>query len=138
MTDPIADLLTRIRNAKAVGKTEVVLPYSKIKEEIGKILESEKYVLKSEKIAASTAEGGSKFDSLKIDLKYLDDKNKEPAIKSLKRISKPGQRIYVASEKLPVVLGGQGIAIISTSRGLMTNIEARKKKLGGEVICEIY
>lgn len=136
MTDPIADMLTRLRNAIAVGKTEVVLPFSKIKFEIGKILESQGYIEKNEMIKPDLNKNYGQFDVLKIDLKYSE--NKEPAIRSLTRISKPGQRVYAASDKLPKVLGGIGIAIISTSQGLITDKEARKKKLGGEVLCEIY
>jgi len=128
MTDPIADMLTRIRNALAVNKTEVIMPFSKIKFSIGKILEREGWVNKIEKIEEN-------YGQIKIDLKY---NKKQPAISGLKRISKPGCRIYVNKDNLPVVLNDQGIAIISTSSGIMTNKEARKKRLGGEVICEIW
>lgn len=134
MTDPIADMLTRIRNALAVRKPEVVLPYSKIKIAIAEILYQYNYIKKAEKIAAGVA--GNKFDEIKISLKYLG--GKEPAIRNLKRISKPGRRIYATKDELPVVLNNLGIAIISTSQGLMTNKEAKKKSLGGEVVCEIY
>jgi small subunit ribosomal protein S8 len=136
MTDPIADMLTRIRNALAVNKPEVILPFSKIKFEIGKILESHGYIEKNELITPELSKNEGQFDALKIILKYSD--NKEPAIRSLVRISKPGQRVYAAKENLPKVLGGMGIAIISTSQGLMTDKEARKRKLGGEILCEIY
>ncbi len=136
MTDPIADMLTRIRNALAVGKAEVVLPFSKMKFEIGKILEAEGFVKKAEKLSAQPSPKENKFDLLKVDLKYSADR--EPAIRGLNKISKPGQRIYVTKDKLPQVLSGLGIAIISTSQGLMTNKEARKRHLGGELICEIY
>ncbi|MEA2064785.1 MAG: 30S ribosomal protein S8 [Patescibacteria group bacterium] len=125
MTDPIADMLTRIRNAMAVNKPDVVLPLSKIKLKIAEILEKEKYIEKFEK----------KDSNVLIALKY---KNRQPAISHLKRISKPGCRIYVNSDNLPIVLDYLGIAIISTSEGVMTNKEAWKKKIGGEVICEIY
>ena len=136
MTDPIADMLTRIRNALAVGKTEVVLPFSKMKFEIGKILEDNGFIEKTEKIAAIPGQKENKFEQLKINLKYLEDK--EPAIRNLKKVSKSGQRVYSTKDQLPKVLGGLGIAIISTSEGLMTDKEARKRKLGGEVICEIW
>ena len=137
MTDPISDMLTRIRNASAVGKDEVVLPMSKIKREIAKILEREGWVGKVEVIKIKSEKNSSAvFDNLKIALKYKNGKNS--AISSLKRISKPGLKIYVNKDKLPKVLNNLGIAIISTSQGLMTNKEARKKKVGGEVICEIY
>lgn len=136
MTDPISDMLTRIRNASLVKKTEVVLPMSKIKHEIAKILEKDGWIEKVEVIKSAGAKNGSKvFDELKIKLKY---NNKKSAIKSLKRISKPGLRVYVDKDKLPRVLNNLGIAIISTSQGLMTNKDARKKKIGGEVLCEIY
>lgn len=134
MTDPIADMLTRIRNALAVRKPEVVLPYSKIKMAMAEILYQHGYIKKVEKIAAKAV--GNKFDEIKISLKYLG--GKESAIRNLKRISKPGRRVYATKDKLPVVLNNLGIAIISTSLGLMTNKEAKKKDLGGEVICEIY
>jgi small subunit ribosomal protein S8 len=136
MTDPIADMLTRIRNALAVRKAEVVLPFSKMKFEIGKILEDSGLIEKTEKIAAIPNQKENKFEQLKINLKYL--KEKEPAIRSLKKISKPGQRVYATKDQLPKVLGGLGMSIISTSQGLMTDKEARKRKLGGEVICEIW
>jgi small subunit ribosomal protein S8 len=129
MTDPIADMLTRIRNAQAVKKPEVILPFSKMKYAVAKILEKEGWVQKSEKVK-------NDFDKIKIELKYNEEK--EPAIRSLKRISKPGRRVYAKSNELPHVLGNLGVAVISTSRGVMTNKEARKKKLGGEVLCEIY
>lgn len=136
MTDPISDMLTRIRNASLVRKPEVVLPMSKIKHEIAKILQREGWVVKVEVIKSKGIKNGSKiFDELKIELKY---NNKESAIKSLKRISKPGLRVYADKDKLPKVLNNLGIAIISTSQGLMTNREAKKKKIGGEVLCEIY
>lgn len=133
MTDPIADMLTRIRNALAVKKPEVVLPFSKIKMEIAEILKQSGYIKEVEKIEKGNND--SNHDEIKIYLKY---QGSQPAITSLKRISKPGRRLYVPSDKLPVVLNNLGIAIISTSQGLMTNKEAKKKKLGGEIICEIY
>ncbi|MFA5021629.1 MAG: 30S ribosomal protein S8 [Patescibacteria group bacterium] len=131
MTDPIADMLTRIRNALAVRKPEVVLPFSKIKIAIAEILKQNGYIKQVEKIEGV----GGKFNEIRIVLKY---NSKEPAIENLKRISKPGRRVYVPKDKLPIVLNNLGIAIISTPQGLMTNKEAKKKNLGGEVICEIY
>ena len=133
MTDPISDMLTRIRNASAVKKPEIVLPYSKMKMGIAQILEDLDYVKKVEKI--EKGDNNNKHDQIRIVLKYL---GKEPAISNLKRISKPGRRIYVTKDKLPNVLNNLGIAIISTPQGLMTNKDARKKNLGGELICEIY
>jgi small subunit ribosomal protein S8 len=132
MTDPIADMLTRIRNALAVRKAEVVLPMSKIKYNIAKILERDGWIEKAEIIKSNKA----KFDEIKIVLKY--NEKGETAIKHLKRISKPGLRVYVKKGNLPRVLNNYGMAIISTPRGLMTNREARKNGLGGEVLCEIY
>ncbi|MFA6215019.1 MAG: 30S ribosomal protein S8 [Patescibacteria group bacterium] len=133
MIDPIADMLTRIRNAMAVRKPEVVLPFSKIKLTIAEILLKRNYIKKVEKISKGT--NGKNFDEIKIVLKYL---GKEPAITNLKRISKPGRRVYKTKDELPVVLNNLGIAIVSTSHGVMTNFEAKKKNLGGELICEIY
>ena len=137
MTDPIADMLTRIRNASAVGKETVVLPMSKIKYGIAQILEREGHIAKVEVVKTKSKKNGSAvFDELKIILKYKKDNR--PAITSLKRISKPGRRVYASKEKLPRVLNNLGLTIISTSRGLLTNKEAAKAGIGGEVICEIY
>ncbi len=137
MTDPIADMLTRIRNALAVGKPEVVLPMSKIKLNIAKLLEKEGWIQKAEVIKGGLqTKRGSRFDQLRIILKY-DDQG-QPAIRALKRISKPGLRIYVGKDEIPRVLNGYGIAIISTSQGLLTNKEAKQRGLGGEVLCEIW
>lgn len=137
MTDPIADMLTRIRNASAVKKEEVVLPMSKIKHSIAKILEKEEWINKVKVIKTKGLKNSSSvFDELKIVLKYKEDGS--PAIRSLKRISKPGCKIYVSKDRLPRVLNNLGIAIISTSKGVMTNMDARKQGMGGEVICEIY
>jgi len=128
LTDPISDMLTRIRNAMMARKKEVVIPTSKLKFAVAKIMEQEKYIGAVELKEDNHGE-------IHIKLKY--DKG-TPAIKNIKRISKPGRRVYVASDELPRVLNGFGMAIISTSRGIMTNKEARKEHLGGEVICEIY
>jgi len=129
MTDPIADMLSRIRNSLLVKKTEVSLPCSRIKFEIAKILEKGGWIEKAEKTPG-------KFNEIIIKLKYNEDKT--PFITSLKRVSKPGRRIYLPKNKLPIVLNNYGVAIVSTSAGLMTNKEAKKKGLGGEIICEIY
>ena len=129
MTDPIADMLTRIRNAAAVKKPEVVLPYSKLKFNVAKILEAEHYVGKVSKVK------NGKFDELKIELKY---NNAASVIRHIKRVSKPGQRVYVSGKELPYVLNGYGLAIVSTSRGIMTNKEAKKQNIGGELMCEIW
>jgi len=137
MIDPIADMLTRIRNASAVRKSEVVLPMSKIKLGIAKILEQEGWVGKIENLKEPSQKNKNlSFDKIKINLLY--DKNGKSVINSLKRISTPGRRIYANKNELPKVLNNLGIAIISTSSGLMTNKEAKKKGVGGEIICEIY
>jgi len=129
-TDPIADMLTRIRNAQAVKKSEVLIPFSKLKFEIAKILKHEDYIENLEIIEEA------KFPQIKIILKY--NENREPAIKNASRISKSGQRVYAGKNRLPKILNNLGIAIISTSQGLMTNKEAKRKNLGGEVLCEIW
>lgn len=128
MTDPIADMLTRIRNASAVKKAEVTVPFSKIKMAIALTLVKEGYLDKAEK-------SKDKIPQLVITLKYEDRK---PVIHSLKRISKPGQRRYAKSSEIDKVLNGFGIAIISTPRGVMTGWEASRDKIGGEIICEVY
>ena len=128
MTDPIADMLTRIRNASMIGKTEVILPYSKLKYAIASILANEGYVTAVEKVADNKGE-------LRIELKY---EGKTSAIRNLKRISKPGRRSYSGYQDLPRVLSDRGIAVVSTPQGVMSNKEARKRKLGGEIICEVY
>lgn len=127
MTDPIADMLTRIRNAIAVRKKDLELPHSNLKFQIADLLRREGFLGAVEKTGTPP--------KLHINLKYSD---KEPAIRSIKRISKPGKRVYAASTELPRVLSDMGIAVISTSAGILTNKEARKRKLGGEVICEVY
>lgn len=128
MTDPIADMLTRIRNASAIKKHEVVLPLSRVKFEIAKILENEGYLSHVEKIEGPKP-------SLKLTLKYGAE---GPAVRDVKRISKPGRRVYAPKASLPKVLNDIGIAVVSTSAGLMTNKEARKRGLGGEIVCEVY
>jgi len=129
MVDPITDMLNRIRNAQAVLKETVEVPFSNLKYEIAKILEKNGFIEKVEKKGKKTKK------IIEITLKY---DNKIPAISGLKRISKPGQTIYLGHRKIKRVKGGYGIAIISTSKGLMTDKEARKQKLGGEVICEAW
>ncbi|MCX6813868.1 MAG: 30S ribosomal protein S8 [Candidatus Azambacteria bacterium] len=126
MVDPISDMLTRIRNAQLAGHKTVIIPLSKIKLEIARILKQEKYVDDYKKMG----KGNKKI--LEVDLKY------PLAIKEIKRISKPGQRIYVKASGLKQVKSGYGISIISTPRGLMTNKEAHKVRLGGEVLFEIW
>lgn len=130
MIDPIADMLTRIRNAVLVNKTEVIIPLSKVKFEVGKILEREGFIKRIEKID----ESDKKRPFLRIILKYKD---KAPVVREITRISKPGLRIYRGYKEMPKILPSLGILIVSTSRGLMTNTEAKQQKVGGEVICEI-
>ena len=132
MTDPIADLLTRIRNAIMAGHKVVEAPASNLKKEIARILFEKGYILSYKIIDGDNAQG-----VLKIALKY-NSKSKLPAIKEIQRVSKPGLRHYTGVEELPRVLNGLGIAIISTSKGLMTDKEARKEKIGGEVLCYVY
>lgn len=129
MTDPIADMLTRIRNASAVRKPEVVIPHSKLKEQILGVLHQEGYV------QSFVVEGKAPTKLIIVQLKY--DHNR-PVISSLKRISKSGRRVYAGKDEVPSVLNGLGVAIISTSQGLMTSQEARKQGVGGEVLCEVY
>ncbi|NQV89666.1 MAG: 30S ribosomal protein S8 [Parcubacteria group bacterium] len=128
MTDPISDMLTRIRNAQMVHKSDVSLPYSKMKFAIAKLLQKEGYVGKVDRIEVA------KFSELHIQLNYND---RAPKIQSIRRVSKPGRRVYAKFSELPRVLSDYGIAIISTPNGIMTNKEARARHLGGEVICEI-
>jgi len=129
MTDPIADMLNRIRNAQAVSKKTVDVPYSKMNLHIGKILEQQGFVLKME------PQKHKMKKVLEIVLKYRD---KAPEIAGLKRISKPGLRVYRPSHEIRRVKGGYGIAIFSTSKGIMTDKEAKKQNVGGEVLCEIW
>ena len=129
MTDPITDMLNRIRNAQAVQKPEVSLPFSALKHEIAQLLSKENFVGEVKKIA----KGKNKV--LKITLKYTVG---VPTIEGLRRISKPGQRIYIGVDSIKRVRGGFGLSIISTPKGLMTNSEAKKAKLGGEVLLEIW
>lgn len=129
-TDPIADMLTRIRNANIVSHAEVQMPSSKLKLELAKVLKDEGYITDYEEKEIG------KFKVLVITLKY-DERNK-PVISNLKRISKTGLRVYSKAKDLPQVFGGLGIAIISTSKGLMTDRKAKKENLGGEVICYVW
>ena len=130
MTDPIADMLTRIRNGNMVGHEKVDIPGSKIKLAIAQILKDEGYVRDAEFIP------DNKQGTIRVYLKY--GPNNERVITGLKRISKPGLRIYAKAEELPRVLGGLGIAIVSTSRGIMTDRRARQGRVGGEVICYVW
>jgi small subunit ribosomal protein S8 len=132
MTDPIADLLTRIRNAIMAGHKVVEAPASNLKKEVARILFEKGYILSYKVIDGEGPQG-----ILKIALKY-NSKSKKPAIKEIQRVSRPGLRQYIAVDEMPRVLNGLGIAIISTSKGLMTDKEAKKEKIGGEVLCYVY
>lgn len=130
MTDPIADMLTRIRNASAARHEEVEMPSSKIKLSIAEILKREGFISDFEVVK------GKSYDILKLRLAY--GPNRESLINGIKRISKPGLRVYAKRAEIPRVLGGLGIAIISTSNGLLTDREAREKNVGGEVIAYVW
>ena len=130
-TDPIADFLTRLRNANSAGHKTVMIPMSKIKKEITKILFDQGFIL-NYKIDEDKVQG-----TIKIALKY-DRLSKEPVIKKLERVSKPGLRKYTNSSSIPRVLNGLGINIVSTSKGLMTGKKASRENLGGEIICNVY
>lgn len=130
VSDPIADMLTRIRNANLVYKSEVLIPASKIKKEIAKILDEEGYISSWEVVK------GDLEDTILLKMKYGPDRKR--VITGLKRISKPGLRVYARKDALPRVLGGLGTAIISTSKGILTSQQAKKMDVGGEVICYLW
>ena len=132
MTDPIADMLTRIRNANAAMFDSVKMPSSKLKVNLAKVLEREGFITGF----TVTKVEGKPGETLEINLKYSDDRKK--TIAGIKRVSTPGLRIYKKSDQMPKVLGGVGVAVVSTSHGLMTDREARKAKLGGEVLCYVW
>ncbi len=129
MTDPIADMLTRIRNATTARDKAVEVPFSKIKQELAKILKEEGYIQDQEFV------DDGKQGTIRIHLKYV---GKENAISGIKRISKPGLRVYAQKHEIPKVLGGLGIAVLSTSKGIMTDRKARVEGVGGEVICYLW
>jgi len=130
MTDPIADMLTRIRNAVRVEKPHVDLPISKVKRGLAEVLKREGYIWDWEEVESRPA------NLLRVQLKY--GPNGERVIRRIRRVSKPGRRVYSGAAALKPVLGGLGICIISTSRGVISDREARQRKLGGEVLCEIW
>jgi small subunit ribosomal protein S8 len=130
MTDPIADMLTRIRNANRARHERTEMPTSRLKEEIARILKEEGY------ISDFRVQKGESFDTLVIDLKF--GRNRERIITDLKRVSKPGRRVYAGRDRLPKVLGGMGTAILSTSQGLVTGKTAAERGVGGEVICHVW
>jgi small subunit ribosomal protein S8 len=129
-TDPIADMLTRIRNANKAMHERAVMPTSRLKEEIARILKEEGY------ITDYKVEKGESFDSLVVELKF--GKNRERVISDLKRVSKPGRRVYARKDRLPRVLGGMGTAILSTSKGVVTSRTAAEQGIGGEVVCFVW
>jgi small subunit ribosomal protein S8 len=129
-TDPIADMLTRIRNASAARHKDLTIPSSKVKREIARVLAEEGFI----DSWATAAEGVQ--ETLSMRLKYVEGRT--PVVSGLKRISKPGLRVYARKTEIPRVLGGLGLAILSTSRGIMTGSQARKLNLGGEVICYVW
>jgi small subunit ribosomal protein S8 len=132
MTDPIADMLTRIRNANTAMHDTVKMPASKLKRSLADILEREGYIGGFD-ITPSTTGPGS---VLEIKLKYAPDRTR--TIGGIRRVSKPGLRIYAQADRMPRVLGGMGVAVVSTSQGLMTDREARKRRVGGEVLCYVW
>ncbi|MFB0902564.1 MAG: 30S ribosomal protein S8 [Acidimicrobiales bacterium] len=132
MTDPVADMLTRIRNANTAMHDEVVMPSSKLKVALAGMLESEGYIGGFDVTANSDKPG----QNLTIQMKYSP--KRERVISGLKRVSKPGLRVYSGSKEVPRVVGGLGVAVVSTSKGLMSDREARRRRLGGEVLCYVW
>ena len=130
LTDPIADMLTRIRNANRARHERAAMPTSRMKQEIARILKEEGY------IRDFHVEKGESYDSLVIELKF--GRNREAVITDLERVSRPGRRVYAGRDRLPKVLGGMGTAIVSTSQGLVTSKTAAERGIGGEVICHVW
>lgn len=130
MTDPIADMLTRIRNANKMKQEKVDIPASKLKVQIAKILREEGFV-KNVKLVKDRRQG-----IIRVYLKYAEDDT--PAIQGLKRVSRPGYRVYVNADAIPTVMGGLGLAIMSTPKGIKTNKQAKKEHVGGEVLCQVW
>jgi len=128
-TDPIADMLARIRNALAVNKTEIVLPHSNTKEAVARLLQSNRYI---DGVKVTDATIGK---SLTLALHTIDSNSR---ITEIVRLSKPGRRLYVSADKMPSVKQGRGIVIVSTSKGVMTGYDAKKQRVGGELICKVY
>ena len=132
MTDPVADMLTRIRNANQAMHEGVVMPSSKQKIALADLLKEEGYIADFDVSASEKSTG----DVLSITMKYTD--SRERVIRGLRRVSKPGLRVYTKSDKIPRVLGGLGVAVVSTSKGLMSDREARRRRMGGEVLCYVW
>jgi small subunit ribosomal protein S8 len=135
MTDPIADMLTRIRNVAMAGQAVVAMPNSKLKQELARILQEEGYLESFEVVDGKSA--GSK--TLKMTLKYIGERrHRRPIITGITRVSRPGSRVYTGRDEIPWVLSGIGIAILSTPKGIMTGTRARKIGVGGEVLCKVW
>lgn len=133
MTDPIADMLTRIRNANMRKHASVAIPFSRVKKDIAEVLKTEGYIEDYEVVAEKPQ------DVLRVNLKYLGDRReRRPMITKIERVSKPGRRVYVGKTDIPWVLQGMGIAIMTTSRGVITGQEARRLGVGGEILCKVY
>lgn len=133
MSDPISDMLTRIRNALLRQHPSVSMPHSNTKEAIARVLAEEGYIEDYEVLSEGT------FPVLRLQLKYVGDRrNRQAVITGLKRVSKPGRRIYVGKDEIPWVLNGMGVALLTTSRGVMTGQQARRLGIGGEVMCEVW
>ena len=130
MTDPVADMLTRIRNAMMRRHESVVIPPSRLKSEIARLLKDEGFVRDARLVSHEGRQ------ALKVELKYLNEE--EPVIAGLKRVSKPGRRVYVGYDRIPRVKGGYGIAVLSTNRGVLTDKQSRQAKVGGEVLCYVW
>lgn len=128
-TDPISDMLTRIRNALAARKAELVMPYSKFKHNLANVLLAEGFI-------SGVNELPGRVKTLQLNLKY--DQGGSPVITGIKRVSTPGQRIYLPVQKIPRTNGGFGVTVVSTSRGLLTDKQARKDRVGGEVVCQVW
>ena len=133
MTDPVADFLTRMRNAAGAQKETVAIPSSRLKRELARILAEQGYI---EGFSVEPPGPGHAGDQIVLRLKYTDDRR--PVITKLQRVSRPGRRVYVGADEVPKILGGMGTAIVSTSRGVMTGHEARQARVGGEVVAEIW
>ncbi len=129
MTDPIADMIARIKNAFLAGKHEVVIPHSKMKKAIAQLLTDNGYVSSFSVIEKKPQ------SEIVVKLKYI---GKNPAITEVRRVSKPGRRVYTSVKDIPRALGGYGVTIVSTSKGVMSDTEARKKRVGGEILCQIW
>jgi small subunit ribosomal protein S8 len=135
ITDPIADMLARIKNAQRARKSEVYIPNSKIKEQIARILKEEGYI--EDYIVSDENKKGTQ-NTLILKLKYLGPRNTKPVISGMQRVSKPGRRKYVGVDEIPYVRKGLGTAILSTNKGILTDAQARKERVGGEILCYVW